>query len=321
MPAAEAYSRASFRQRHAPGAVETTAAALDMWADTLSKGREPTISVMGLRDMAKVVRAAATLSQPEAPNSAVMVSRNEVVRICLNAAKSRRDQAASDGTPDQKRRWIAGAIQAGILADQVKALAALSQPEAHPDDLAVDRFANAMKAKLAKKRADGRGGWEDPDCSEAILSRLLREHVEKGDPLDVGNFAMMLHQRGERIAQPEAQEPVMWRWKPKGWPAWIYDPGLDWLERHREEIDAEPLYTTPPAAQVTVAEAARVLLADPTAILTLCRSYDREDSAQRGEPDPHDKQFEDGDDFSNWLADRIGCAEAALRAVAGEGRV
>ncbi|MBN8293235.1 hypothetical protein JI664_14770 [Rhodobacter sp. NTK016B] len=70
---------------------------------------------------------------------------------------------------------------------------------AHPDDAAVDRFAIAMKAKLAKKRADGRGGWEGPDCTAAFLSQLLREHVEKGDPVDVGNFAMMLHQRDERI--------------------------------------------------------------------------------------------------------------------------
>lgn len=73
--------------------------------------------------------------------------------------------------------------------------------DTHPDDVAVDRFALAMKAKLAKKRMQGRGGWDDEDeCSALWLSSLLREHVEKGDPLDVGNFAMMLHQRGERIS-------------------------------------------------------------------------------------------------------------------------
>jgi len=76
-----------------------------------------------------------------------------------------------------------------------------SPHQSHPDDLAVDRFAAAMKAKLAKKRADGRGGWDDKaECSAEFLSKLLRGHVEKGDPLDVGNFAMMLHQRGEGIA-------------------------------------------------------------------------------------------------------------------------
>ncbi|MGH6753371.1 MAG: hypothetical protein ACREDP_14495 [Bradyrhizobium sp.] len=78
----------------------------------------------------------------------------------------------------------------------------------HPDDLAVDRFAAAMKAKLAQKREEGRGGWEDKDdCSNAKLSKLLLEHLTKGDPLDVGNFAMMIHQRGERITAPAPTMP------------------------------------------------------------------------------------------------------------------
>lgn len=74
--------------------------------------------------------------------------------------------------------------------------------EQHPDDIAVDRFAAAMKAKLASKRDEGRGGWDDPDqCSIEWLSELLRSHVEKADPVDVGNFAMMIHQRGGRICK------------------------------------------------------------------------------------------------------------------------
>lgn len=76
----------------------------------------------------------------------------------------------------------------------------------HSDDLAVDNFAVAMKAKLGTKRAEGRGGWDDPDaCNAAYLSLLLVEHIGKGDPLDVGNLAMMLHQRGERIAGEREQ--------------------------------------------------------------------------------------------------------------------
>lgn len=70
----------------------------------------------------------------------------------------------------------------------------------HPDDAAVDRFAVAMKAKLALKRDQGRSGWDGPNCNAKVLSDLLRAHVDKGDPLDVGNLAMMLHQRGERIS-------------------------------------------------------------------------------------------------------------------------
>lgn len=84
----------------------------------------------------------------------------------------------------------------GLCASQV---AAAPSEEPVADDAAVDRFAAAMKAKLAKKREEGRGGWDGPECSANILSALLRAHVDKGDPLDVGNLAMMLHQRGERI--------------------------------------------------------------------------------------------------------------------------
>jgi hypothetical protein len=73
----------------------------------------------------------------------------------------------------------------------------------HPDDVAVGAFASKMRQKMAAARAKGRGGWNDKaQCSDETLSRMLREHVEKGDPVDVANFAMMLSQRGERITTP-----------------------------------------------------------------------------------------------------------------------
>lgn len=82
-----------------------------------------------------------------------------------------------------------------------------AEPVKCPDDIAVDAFAAAMKAKLAKKRDEGRGNWEE--CSARYLSRFLRECVEKGDPVDVANLAMMLHQNGQRIEPvkvPSAEE-------------------------------------------------------------------------------------------------------------------
>lgn len=70
----------------------------------------------------------------------------------------------------------------------------------HPDDVAVDAFATAMKAKLAEARAKGRGGWQDKGgCQQQRLSDMLRACVEKGDPRDVANFCMFLGQRGEAI--------------------------------------------------------------------------------------------------------------------------
>ena len=68
----------------------------------------------------------------------------------------------------------------------------------HPDDIAVDRFSAAMKDKLAKQRSKGYGGWDDPSvCSVERLQQMLVEHIEKGDPIDIGNFAMMIFNRGE----------------------------------------------------------------------------------------------------------------------------
>ena len=74
---------------------------------------------------------------------------------------------------------------------------------AHPDDAAVDAFAAAMRAKLASKRDQGRSGWNDQaQCTQNDLARGLRDHMHKGDPVDVGNFAMFLHARGESTTLP-----------------------------------------------------------------------------------------------------------------------
>jgi hypothetical protein len=76
----------------------------------------------------------------------------------------------------------------------------------HADDVAVDRFAEAMKAKMAASRAKGRGGWESTEvCPPGSLQLMMLEHIAKGDPVDVGNFAMMIFNRGETTA---AAQPV-----------------------------------------------------------------------------------------------------------------
>lgn len=73
--------------------------------------------------------------------------------------------------------------------------------ESHPDDLAVDRFSEDMKAKLAVARAKGRDGWDNHAlCSGELLADMLVGHVGKsnaGNLADIANLAMMLHQRGD----------------------------------------------------------------------------------------------------------------------------
>lgn len=78
----------------------------------------------------------------------------------------------------------------------------------HPDDVAIDRFAAAMKTKMAASRAKGRSGWEDhKQTSPEFLARMLVGHMQKSNP---GNFedlaiiCMMMHQRGDAPAHVAA---------------------------------------------------------------------------------------------------------------------
>ncbi len=83
------------------------------------------------------------------------------------------------------------------LLDELKAIRHKSGSQ-HSDDMAVDRFCLAMKAKLCAKRQEGRCGWEDPQSTPlSFLEDCLRDHVSKGDPVDVANFAMMIWHRLE----------------------------------------------------------------------------------------------------------------------------
>lgn len=70
-------------------------------------------------------------------------------------------------------------------------------PDELADALLVNVAAAAMRAKLGKKRGDGRRGWHTSDASDAELRRMLVEHCAKGDPVDVMNIAAMLYVRSQ----------------------------------------------------------------------------------------------------------------------------
>lgn len=69
----------------------------------------------------------------------------------------------------------------------------------HSDDIAVDKFAAAMKEKLKVAREQkGRSGWET--CTPEYLANLMYGHLHKGDMRDVANFAMMIWHVGNGAA-------------------------------------------------------------------------------------------------------------------------
>ena len=75
--------------------------------------------------------------------------------------------------------------------------------QADIDNEAVDKLAQAMKSKLAKKREQGYHGWAT--CKHGDLVQLLINHVDKGDPIDVANFCAFLFARGESLTGGDAR--------------------------------------------------------------------------------------------------------------------
>lgn len=90
--------------------------------------------------------------------------------------------------------------------DRAEAQPQPSAGEVLTDDAMADALNVAMKAKLARAREKGRGGWENPDeCTVSDLWRMMIEHAHKPnlDMVDVANFAGMIwwrldHNPGER---------------------------------------------------------------------------------------------------------------------------
>lgn len=64
------------------------------------------------------------------------------------------------------------------------------------DDAGVEDLALAMKEKLSQKRNEGHDGWYDLEkCPPERLALLLLDHLPKGDPVDLANFAMFIYHR------------------------------------------------------------------------------------------------------------------------------
>lgn len=53
----------------------------------------------------------------------------------------------------------------------------------------VDGLTVQMKSKLKRKYLEGRSGWDDPSWTVDEIKAALVAHVEKGDPVDIANFA------------------------------------------------------------------------------------------------------------------------------------
>lgn len=72
---------------------------------------------------------------------------------------------------------------------------AIERPVCHCQERAalcalVDAFAEKMKAKLIEKMDENREwAWADHEWKPPDIIEWLAAHIEKGDPVDVANFA------------------------------------------------------------------------------------------------------------------------------------
>ena len=94
--------------------------------------------------------------------------------------------------------WVSGDCCCPATQENYEKLCSLfecidfEQPptQADIDNEAVDKLAQAMNNKLAKKREQGYHGWET--CKHGDLVQSLINHVDEGDPIDVANFCAFL---------------------------------------------------------------------------------------------------------------------------------
>jgi hypothetical protein len=73
----------------------------------------------------------------------------------------------------------------------------VNQSDQNADQMLVEKVAHEMGKKLSQKRDAGYKGWHGPNCTNEILLEALKEHVEKGDMVDVINYAGMILCRSE----------------------------------------------------------------------------------------------------------------------------
>ncbi|WP_080622312.1 hypothetical protein [Paracoccus yeei] len=186
-----------------------------------------------------------TLTDRAAPEG--QVDREQVVQLCLKIAADRRAQAAGDATVDQKRRSLAGAIQAEIIAEQVRAL---TPPPAAPTDN------TALVEAAAKAIHDG------PLCANDEVFDPETHHGQ----WCIEVVKTVLAALASHEAPPAAQEPVAWLIEENGEGVSIFtrDSSLAGARRSSPDFTVTPLYAAPPPAcqqeAVTVAEASHRLI-------------------------------------------------------------
>lgn len=143
--------------------------------------------------------------------------------------------------------------EAAALADQPERgenveVSILVPRELHEQTRGLVRmFASAMAAKLrkAEEKYGYSDGWRTMDWADECRAKL-REHLAKGDPVDVANYCAFLFYHKASTAIADQPEPVAWRMRANPDYPWSY---TDCTPHSSIRDKCEPLYAKSPSAE------------------------------------------------------------------------
>jgi hypothetical protein len=112
------------------------------------------------------------------------------------------EREAYRATIEDAENWHQGTLEIKFEIGGIRVHdTGVNEPRLYESDAkAIDGFAVAMKEKMAHCSMKGRAFWQQ--TRPEVISMLLRQAVEKGDPVDVADYAMMLWHMGAPINSP-----------------------------------------------------------------------------------------------------------------------
>ncbi len=134
------------------------------------------------------------------------------------AQKAEAERDACKATADEALTLLAVTSTSGLSEEgltRVRAFLDRNQPttesrEAQDITQLVSRFAAALREKLISFEAKygWQGAWKR-DSWANVLRKELRQHVGKGDPIDVAAYCAFAWHHGWSLAQPRAEDGLM----------------------------------------------------------------------------------------------------------------
>lgn len=124
-----------------------------------------------------------------------------MIEVAIEELKMHQTQLDMDGVMVGVSRQALEELLAHVATPAPPALIAGLEPVAgDPIEDLVQRFSEALLAKLRLAQSKGRSGWDQDDWEDACRTGLMR-HINKGDPRDVAAYCAFMWHHGWSTAE------------------------------------------------------------------------------------------------------------------------